>query len=468
MSIKTRYFSYFIFILLVIAAFLIVPKKAAIILNSKAVEQYQEGNIDKAISLYKKSLKLSEHAEVYYNLAVAYDYNNDIEQAIQNYNQAIKLDPGHVKAHQSLAEIYRYRKDFDKASEHIKAADKISGTVNHEKLAIVEKDKAIDAYNQAVESYDKGNYDYAVRRLKQAITIDPSFAPAYKNLGDIYFEINDLYNAKRYYSEAIGFDHEKEKAYNGLGLVYMQLESYGKAKQCLERAYELAPDNVDIKYNFASVLRDNNQLDDAMAIYLEILNSNPAYPNLHNDIANIYLIKGDEQLAKHEFSKELSMAKKMIELGDTSASTALRCAIAYKGLNQLAKAKEALDKIIHAHPDFYHAYYIRSEVFAKMGDIISAESDLSKARVAAKKDKSMPKPKSSGSFLPDQPAGAIAESLPRDLKADTVVTLTNGQKIKGRLKSHTDSKIVMEVDMGSATGQISFSSKKIKNIVTIK
>jgi len=88
-------------------------------------------------------------AEVYYRLANKNENENDIEQAIYNYQKAIKIYPRHAFAYNNLALIYT-------------------------KL---------------------GQYENAVNCFKHALAIDPKYALSYFNLGATYSRTGDTENS---------------------------------------------------------------------------------------------------------------------------------------------------------------------------------------------------------------------------------------------------------------------------------
>ncbi len=60
---------------------------------------YLLNKIDEAIENYEQSLKLNpKKIEAYYNIGNSYCNQNDFNQAIHYYTKAISFDPGHEPA----------------------------------------------------------------------------------------------------------------------------------------------------------------------------------------------------------------------------------------------------------------------------------------------------------------------------------------------------------------------------------
>ncbi len=451
----------FVFCLGLIA--IVGPKKIAILMNNKAVVQYNKGQVQEAIDSYKKSLKLQPNTQVYYNLARAYDDNNQMELAIENYKNALSLDSNHKPACQALADIYREQKDFGQAEIYVKKLSELETGKSKTGLKELKNEQLISLCNQALSEYEQNNIKQAIVILKKVLALEYNYAPAHKILGGIYCNRNDLTEAIRSYSAAIRFGDKDPLIYSNIGIMYMKLENYPQAAKFLLQASELAPDNQDIKYNLASVLRDNNQTEKALNVYQQISKVSPEYPNIHNDIAGIYQSMGSEDKAKLEFSKAKNAVLGLKANGDIKPWDYLSLAIALDGLNEQEKAKSVINKLILENPELGHAYYIRARILKKTGQTQAANADLAQARKLARKIR--PITNVNSSLKTDSPKTAVKE--PINLKIDTLIKLKNGQTMKGKLKKQTDSYIVLEMDMGSSVGSITFSKQKVLEIINL-
>ncbi|MBU1086765.1 MAG: tetratricopeptide repeat protein [Candidatus Omnitrophica bacterium] len=436
--------------------------RIAMLLNNKAVEQYNKGEMQAAIDFYTKSIKLCPKAQVYYNLACAYDAQGKIELAIEHYKNALSLDSSHAQACQALVDIYREQKDFNQAEMYLKKMNAINNPSAKSDLSQLKNEQLISLCNQANSDYQQNNIQQAIEKLEQVLALDHEFAPAHKMLGEIYLSRNDLEKAISSYKAAIKAKDNDPRLYRNIGVMYMQLENYPKAVEFMQKAHRMAPQDMEIKYSFASVLRDNQQSAKALALYQQIAEEDPRYQNIHNDLAGVYLAMGSEKQAVLEFEKARDIALTLQASGDKQPWTVLSLAIAYSGLNDAPKAKNIIDRIIRENPDFSHAYYMRSQVLKKLGYAKAADDDLQKARQIARKIKTVAQLKSNRV----EPKTVKKPQQVSALKIDTIVKLKNGQTMRGKLKKQADTYVVLEVDMGSSIGEITFSNQKIQEIIS--
>jgi tetratricopeptide (TPR) repeat protein len=115
-------------------------------------------------------------------------------------------------------------------------------------------DQAIDDYNQAIQVepnyaaaynnrgrsyYAQGDYDRAIADFNQAITLDPNYADAYNNRGRAYYAKGNLDRALADYNQAITLAPEFPLAFNGRAYVYLAKKDYERAYTDARKAISL-------------------------------------------------------------------------------------------------------------------------------------------------------------------------------------------------------------------------------------
>jgi Flp pilus assembly protein TadD len=110
------------------------------IFNALGAAYRKEGMINEAIEAYKNAIKLQkDYVEAHYNLGIAYRENGQFEEAEVEYRQAITLDPNFAPAHYNLGIFYDlYANRPTDALKHYKIYKVLAG--NTEKLDVWIKD----------------------------------------------------------------------------------------------------------------------------------------------------------------------------------------------------------------------------------------------------------------------------------------------------------------------------------------
>lgn len=152
--------------------------------------------------------------------------NNDLDSALKNYSQVIKLDKNNFSAYKTLGEIYRLKGDLNKCSNiwllvaHINSWDvefwktvaELSVDLNHYKQAIYCYRRAINASNgkdyEAIFSRsclyrEVGKYKRATDGLIKLRAILPTESKIVRELAKVYVEENRINDAISLYTKIL-------------------------------------------------------------------------------------------------------------------------------------------------------------------------------------------------------------------------------------------------------------------------
>ena len=198
------------------------------------ISYFTRGEYDKAITEFEKSLELNENdTESYYYLGQCYLQKGIIEYNNKNIFKAYSL---YRKANKFAEQVIpRYKKIIEDNPEDLNSYLKL-GYI-YETRSIV---PFVNEYNEALEYY-----------LKALDLATSSSSPSAGNTGIIIYlntRIGYIYFKKKNYSQAIEYlekaeemsPHNAEVAYY-LGLSYDKIREKEKARKFLSRVIELAP-----------------------------------------------------------------------------------------------------------------------------------------------------------------------------------------------------------------------------------
>jgi len=130
--------------------------------NNLGVVQFQKGDLDDAIEKYEQSLRLNpDYPEAHYNLGSALLQKGQIEEAIEHSRKALQLQPNDPDAHVVLGNAFMAKQDVD-------------GAINQYAQALaLRPDDSNAHYNLATALREKGEFEQAAREYEKAREFEP-------------------------------------------------------------------------------------------------------------------------------------------------------------------------------------------------------------------------------------------------------------------------------------------------------
>ncbi|HEX8492435.1 MAG TPA: protein kinase [Pyrinomonadaceae bacterium] len=123
-------------------------------------------------------------AEDYFNRGYECYAAKDYDGAIQNYDEAIELNPQYADAYNNRGAVYNDKGNYDQTIK------------DYNKAIELNPQSAMTYNNRGNVYYNKGNYDQAIKDYNKAIELNPQYANAYMNRGDAYERLGQLVKAR--------------------------------------------------------------------------------------------------------------------------------------------------------------------------------------------------------------------------------------------------------------------------------
>lgn len=202
--------------------------------QSYDVEDYQN-----AIKYFTLSIDKQPNAEAYYGIGKVNYKQNNFEEAIRNYKEAISINPSIYNYYLRLGISYYYLKDYDSAYNAINASLKLAAN----EYAFMWIGKVLDK---------KGLYNESEAYFLKAIDIKPSSSLFRTELGWHYYELGNYTAAQNQFEIAQLFNNKFSSAYNGLGWSYYELGKYKEAENAFKTALEIE-DNREYYLGLAAI-----------------------------------------------------------------------------------------------------------------------------------------------------------------------------------------------------------------------
>jgi DNA-binding transcriptional MerR regulator len=108
-----------------------------------------------------------------------------------------------------------------------------------------------DLFLKAVQAEEAGEKARAMKLYQEMMELEPTFAPAWINLGTIHFHLREYDRAEQLYRRATEIDPSYVLAFFDLGNVLDELQRFSESITAYRQAVALAPGYADAHYNLA-------------------------------------------------------------------------------------------------------------------------------------------------------------------------------------------------------------------------
>ncbi len=195
-------------------------------------------------------------------MGMKYYEQDELDQAISEFKEAIALDPNNAEAHRNLGTAYG----------------------------------------------EQGKWEESVLAYKQAIELVPDYGEAYGDIAAAYFNTGKLEEAMAAAKKGIELAPDYAMAYNNLGVIYGAQGQVDTAISLFEQGLQADPDCADAHYNLGFAYENQEQLDKAIAAYQEAVRADPDYLDAYENMGTVYARQGRLEEAMAQFKTFLQLA----------------------------------------------------------------------------------------------------------------------------------------------------------------
>ena len=258
---------------------------------------------------------------------------NQVDQAVDTYRQALKANPKNANATSGLSDAL--------TAKGVAAAG--------------------DSAQMAGAQY-----------LEEAVTLDPKNHVAYAKLGDIYAAGDQTERAVQDYEKAIAIDPTLTELYVPLGMAYLKTGDVAKAESYSTKADSAGTKSADALFLQGMVLYKQNKNPEALAAFEKVLALDPQYSSASYYQAACYdrMNQGDQSIAAY---------KKTVEKDPTYAPAWFDLGVAYYNAGDYNNAAAAYEQVVKLDPQNAQAHANLASTYRQL----ERYSDANKEYLAA-------------------------------------------------------------------------------------
>jgi tetratricopeptide (TPR) repeat protein len=300
-------------------------------------ERYNE-----AIDNYNKAIKLKPDClEAWYNRGVAMVKLGHYEEAIDSLQHTLEFKPDYYEAWYNrgvaLFDLNHYQEAIDSYSRALEIKPDYYEAWNNQGIALVELGRYQDAINslehtlklkpdyheawnnRGIALVELGRYQDAVDSYNKALKIKSNQHEAWYNRGIALVKLGRYEEAVDSYERAVEFKPDKHEAWYNRGIALVKLGRYEEAVDSYERAIKIKTDFLEAWYNRGAALRNLGRYEKAIASYDMAIKIASDESNSHYGKACCYGLQGNVKDAVEALHQAIILNPECQETAKTEA-----------------------------------------------------------------------------------------------------------------------------------------------------
>jgi len=216
--------------------------------NNLALAYFAQGQYDEALSENQLSLQLKDDPGIHLNIGNILLMEKRFDEALQEFREAIKLNPEYAKAYNGTCNVLLLQKHFAEAQKACQTAIKLNP-------------EYAEAHNLlGLTLFAQGNNIGAEQEYNLAIEIEPDFAIFHNNLANTYFKNGKHAAALKEYGVVAKLEPDYIGVYLSIGKVYQDLDKWSEAINAYRTALRLKPDYKEARDLLAKARSEDPRL----------------------------------------------------------------------------------------------------------------------------------------------------------------------------------------------------------------
>ncbi|MFC0875184.1 tetratricopeptide repeat protein [Saccharicrinis sp. FJH2] len=366
-----------------------------------------DGDLERAAKMFSQCLQLDpKSAATYFELGKLYLASQDITNAIKNIKIAADYNPENEWYRYYLAGLYEQNKDYDNAIlQYQILTQKFSNKQEYQyhlaalftqqkrfkdAITVYDKIEQQDGISEPI-SLEKHNLYLQANDLKGAISEIENLKNEYPNqpryhvlLGDAYIDGKEYKKALKEYNKAIAIDPDYGPVHMSLAGYYDILKEPEKSQQELVKAFESNSIPFENKLRILvqymmQTTKDSTKTENLVSLVNVMLDKHPNEPDLHYYYGNFLLSQNQKEDALEQF-------KQVVELDPSRYETWLQIAGFYMDDQDWKKVIEMADHAIDAQPAMPQAYMYKGIAAFQEEDYKTALNSFLKGAVYSPDD----------------------------------------------------------------------------------
>lgn len=224
----------------------------------------------------------------------------------------------------------------------------------------------------ALEAYQNGLTDRAIRELGEVVAASPTFVLVYRNMATIYKNSGRLNEAVGILRKGLAENPGSTNLMSKLGIMLTETGQVEEAISLLEKCIRDDEHDPEL-YNYLGVAYyKKGDFESAIKQYRKVLDLDHNYAPVYNNFGSLYLVVYQKNRDERAYRLAMQNFNKALEIDPRLFSALNGRASAHYFKNEIFLAQKDWRKAIEVNPDFSEPYFNIGISYLKSGDKKSA------------------------------------------------------------------------------------------------
>jgi tetratricopeptide (TPR) repeat protein len=329
-----------------------------------------EGMLHKAIEQYQKITEQAPaDADTWLMLGRLQKIANNSVEAEKSYKKVLQLDPDNEDALTGLAMVYMDLGNTKEATDLLRR--------------VAEKSPSLRTLTALAGTYEQmRDYALAAETLKKTLELSPGNVDVKRAYAQNLLLSDQIADSLKIYKELVAEDPKDIQSYLRISQIYLQQRDFAKAREASEKAKDLEPGNLEIRYHEVNLLDAEGKTSEAIKTLKDLLASTAKSKYSVGEKGNrakllerlAVLYRSNEQPAEAAETFR-QMGEMDPELGSRAAAQIIDT---YRIAKEYKKATEEADAANKKYPNDRLVRATRASLLAEIGRTDEAVSEMKK------------------------------------------------------------------------------------------
>ena len=300
------------------------------------------------------------HRDPHFSLGIALEKAGRIPEAISEFEQAQRSNPGDAEAHFNLGTILEKTGRLPEAMTQYEEAVRLNPDY-------------VEAHNNlGVLLTRLGRVPEAMEQYQRALAIDSDHSGTYQNLGNALLDLGRVPEAIEQYEQAVRLTPDSAEAHFNLAVALIRSGRIPEAVDQCNMALQIRPDYPEADYNFGVALMGLGHVPEAMTHWERAIQLRPDYAEAHDRLGTALVVLGRTTEAIAHWEQALRFKP-----DDAGAHYNLGLAMALLG--RRPEAIEHWEAALQIQPDYAEAHYNLGVALEQAGRVQEAITHFQRA-----------------------------------------------------------------------------------------